>query len=600
MNSEEWEENKMNNLEEIIVLLEKETFSNFDKKIEKLERLLEQLKDPMNYTKSLLEELNKILIPTEALSREELDRVCNFSILSDSSKEYYLKNCISDDDEVLYSIVDRINNSIKNYAASRETEINIKKLIRKLKGKSKELINKEEIDFINKYLRENNILGKDIWKAIHEINYNIFKSYNIDVDELHLGSMEETNVDENALVELLNKYNIDFSKFSENDRKMLLSYADLRKIEEILQFLEKECVLTEKLKKYTNILTLTFIKSSLESLKKLKSATNGIDFREIIETFPTALYPSSRTRLKRNKSRESGEFQFQESGLLTTIQKNIELMRENNISIEQIWEDCPSFLKQSHMAIKDNISGLKSYGISLLDENNKPRKLLSVLGYRNPSMIDIYDLALEADAKEYALKNLSSLSPATRYKFCMIKAARKHGMLDSDIFRGYKTPNKQLALSTSKLLQNPFISDDIEKQCIFYGNAHIGIPNSVLYDNLFDIINPINISSDTFNDENIRILEKFKESEDVYNFNGVRISRRKVLRRYSVLKDNNKDSGIDALLYCIVYGSMLDENELKNIYDLIRKICKFDDTQKLDIYSENYVDGSKETDKKMI
>ena len=40
----------MNNLEEIIVLLEKETFSNFDKKIEKLDRLLEQLKDPMNYS----------------------------------------------------------------------------------------------------------------------------------------------------------------------------------------------------------------------------------------------------------------------------------------------------------------------------------------------------------------------------------------------------------------------------------------------------------------------------------------------------------------------------------------------------------------------
>ena len=111
----------------------------------------------------------------------------------------------------------------------------------------------------------------------------------------------------------------------------------------------------------------------------------------------------------------------------------------------------------------------------------------------------------------------------------------------------------------------------------------------------FDIV-----LNDTFNDKNIRILEKFKESDDVYNFNGVKISRRKVLRRYSVLKDNNKDSGIDALLYCIIYGSMLDENELKNIYDLIIKICKFDDVQKLDSYSENYVDGSKETDKKMI
>ena len=128
------------------------------------------------------------------------------------------------------------------------------------------------------------------------------------------------------------------------------------------------------------------------------------------------------------------------------------------------------------------------------DENGKPKKMLSVLGNRNPSMIDIYDTALEADAKEYALNNLSSLAPSTRYKFNLIKAAKALGMPDSDIFRGYRAPNRELSLNLKKLSLNPHLSTDIDKQNELYGKVNIEIPNFRVYDNLFDIVNPINVS----------------------------------------------------------------------------------------------------------
>ena len=136
-------------------------------------------------------------------------------------------------------------------------------------------------------------------------------------------------------------------------------------------------------------------------------------------------------------------------------------------------------------------------------------------------------------------------------------------MPDSDIFRGYRAPNRELSLNLKKLSLNPHLSTDIDKQNELYGKVNIEIPNFRVYDNLFDIVNPINVSEEVLDDKNIKAIERFKESEELYNFNGVKISRRKVLRLYSTLMQNDKSDEMDALLYCITYGSMLDKNEYK-------------------------------------
>lgn len=579
----------MNNLKDLIVLLEKEIRYTSNDKIKNLELASEKLNSPMNYTKESIENLNEILIDEVRLTEDELDRIRNFAKLSDTAKKYYLHDAYSEEDKVLYSIPERINKSKEFYQSKKIGEINVKKLKRKLTGKLNELINEDEINIINNCLKKNNISGKNIWKEIHKINFNIFKNYNINTQELGTIVLEETNVDEKELVKLLASYGINFSEFTKNDKSTLLLYADLGKIDELLKFLQDENALTTKLTKYTGILTLMFIRTSLQDLINLKESTIGIDFKDLVSIFPTALYPNVRT-YSRKKIIGSEFIQTQESGLLTTIQKNAQLMNENGIDIQYVWDECPSFLKQSNSANKDNIAGLKSYGISLLDENGKPKKMLSVLGNRNPSMIDIYDTALEADAKEYALNNLSSLAPSTRYKFNLIKAAKALGMPDSDIFRGYRAPNRELSLNLKKLSLNPHLSTDIDKQNELYGKVNIEIPNFRVYDNLFDIVNPINVSEEVLDDKNIKAIERFKESEELYNFNGVKISRRKVLRLYSTLMQNDKSDEMDALLYCITYGSMLDKNELRNIYNLVKKVCNFNNVSSFDVNTTSYVD----------
>ena len=53
---------------------------------------------------------------------------------------------------------------------------------------------------------------------------------------------------------------------------------------------------------------------------------------------------------------------------------------------------------------------------------------------------------------------------------------------------------------------------------------------------------------------------------------------------------NDKSDEMDALLYCITYGSMLDKNELRNIYNLVKKVCNFNNVSSFDVNTTSYVD----------
>lgn len=74
------------------------------------------------------------------------------------------------------------------------------------------------------------------------------------------------------------------------------------------------------------------------------------------------------------------------------------------------------------------------------------------------------------------------------------------------------------------------------------------------------------ISEAVFNDDKVKRLELYKSDTNdyEYNFNGVIISRLKVLRYYDTLRKNGK-TGDDSLLFAATFNSMLDENEFEAV-----------------------------------
>ena len=57
----------------------------------------------------------------------------------------------------------------------------------------------------------------------------------------------------------------------------------------------------------------------------------------------------------------------------------------------------------------------------------------------------------------------------------------------------------------------------------------------------------------------------------IYNFDGVRISRLKVLRIYNKLIKNGIEDSMDSFMYAITYKSILSELSYTKIYNCVKK-----------------------------
>lgn len=588
----------MSNIDKLIKLLNKETYLEADILIKKSNDIIETLSSPMAYTESLVEELKKILIPEESLDDNELNFISNWAKTQESTRRYLLANdteIASSEFKMFDDIKNRIVKSKEFYESKKNNEIDVNILIKKLIGKKRGIITSNEIEFIIEKIKEELSISQqiEILKEINEKNVSIFNNYGIQVDEaLEINEiedeLEETNIDTSEIEALLESFGMDFSKFAQEDKEKLARYGNLNNMESVLMFLVKERVIP-LIKLYPEIITKTLLYSSVEKLNILKKNSN-VEFLELVRRIPTVLYPVTNTRTYSLNHGGQDNFSSTNSGKMTDFLENKKILEENNVSVDEVWERCFTFFKNSHKANRNSIKLLKSYGISLFDENGNLREMFSVLGLRNPSVIDVYDLAIEADAKEYALANPSSLSSIGSYKFYLIKAARKQGLQETEIFGNYSRPDKEIFLKKTNILSKLALSENIDSIYNQYQAVNINIPNKALYDNLFNIIDVNEISSEVLSDENINALEKFAESDELYNFNGTRISRKKVLRRYTTLKNNNKVSGLSALMYCIIYGSMLDEKEFNNIYDLVRRVVPLESDGEIGIIKDQYVD----------
>lgn len=589
----------MNNIEKLIEILKREVSSNSINKIKKLETIKDQINTYAFSDEKMIYELNSCLSDENKFKNEEVDFLLSFTKLSNQAKNYLLENCLKDSERKIFdSISKKIKDSIDFYKSEQEGTIDIKNLIRVLSGKKKKLIDENDLEFIIKIIKNqfNTIEQIDILNKINAINMEVYNNYKGNSDdslELSEDDLEVTNIESEEVKNLLESYGINYSLFSDSEKVALSKHGVLDKMKDILDFLVKEGLQEEIKRLYSEIITKTLLYSSVKQLNQVKY-TNNLDFAELVRTMPTILYPATRSKISAPKVNSGSNSTSATSGAMTNYIKNSELLRKYNISPEEIWNRCSTFFKQSYRANSDSIKCLDSYGISLYNADGNLKEIFSILGNRNPSIIDIYDAALEADAKDYALNNPSSIAPYQLYKFYMIKLARKYGMENRDIFGNYTMPDKKVFLRSKKIIENVNITADIENIFEEYGAVEIELPNRDIYDNLTKIADIIEISEEVLNDPNIKALDQFKQNDDLYNFNGVKISRRKVLRYYTLLKNNDKVIDITSIMYCILHRSMVDEEEFNNLYTLVKSVVSFepDDNIKI-VRKKEYSDESK-------
>ena len=522
------------------------------------------------------------------LSEEEKELIDTLKNLDANVLKYILDLGLDEKQEkILSDIKNKVETKITELESINEEtikeRINYNKiLLSKIKNKTINLIDSRDISYIVELLAKNDFPVRaqiEVLKLINKINLDIYS--NIDVEEVISSEKEETNIDKDELAKILSAHKIDFNSLKEENRTKLIKYGVLSQIEEILCTLEEQGL--HNIKSREDILVNILIYSSkkiIDDNMKLVKERNIVSLAYIN---PTMFYPAMKVVTNKRPYIKSGptpgERTSKTSGSSNYLKGNIELLDELGIDPEEVYSKCATYFYGNPKLKRRLLKNLELYGINLRD-NLSSYALLST----GAAVLDTLDKAIENGAYEYCLEYQSRLGSNNRVNYYRIKYAKK--LYEEGNPLGRKTPfnaryvnakgRETYVLSSdfTKATSEKYGSEEQDTKRL-YGSKEIAVENqelisTILSNSRCDVITDISRLN-----SKIVSLDKLYMSEDgiTYNFNGVIISRNKVLRyAEKLITSPNIELTDSTLLYIITRNSMLDENELNIIKECTSKI----------------------------
>lgn len=584
--------NLFSTLNPIILELDENTIWNLQEK--DVEIIIKNLKDQ--------NQLNEI----------EIDFLVAFTKIPSNLKQVK-KNLLGLDQnqkEIFKSIQKKIEAAKKEHESFNEDFIEkslekYKKLLQKLE--ENDLILITEIDFISEILNQdkyNSNSKMEIYHIINEKNNNILKNYKNFISEandnekiLDESQLTVTNLSNELLDKLFERFGIMWGKNinSSSDSKVqqkilnqqiywknkLLNYGDYEKIEELLEFIQQQNL--NFIFELPEVLTKTLLYSSVQKIEEVINTAkeNGINYYELLKNQPVIFFPPIR-ELKNQSKKYKGQFSEQKtSGALTNFLENIKFLNENNFSIKEIFESSPIFFSRTPKTQRKVYERLNMYGIFLQYPNGNLKKAFSVL--TTTDIQSKIDVGIECGCYDYYQDNITKLVNPNLNLY-RIKLARLLGISENEIFSKRYCKTKE---GTKKCLSETFWKNNDDKfgatpedtyriYQTYPKKEYIDEDNIEIYDNIISNRENDKITALVLNDYLIMQLdEKFKDYQNdlIYNFNGVVISRLKVLRYYQTLiSDPNIISGREALLYVITLHSMLNQDEVSAINECLKSL----------------------------
>lgn len=525
------------------------------------------------------------------LTTVEITFLQKISNLPEQQKKLILMLGLDEDQKkIIQSINLKIMSTLDFYSdeniSKLEEELkDYKVLLTKVKNNSMNLI--DEWDLIKSLLDSENIRLEDKINIIIDLNtknLTILENYDSDLLEqdkvIEEDDLQITNLSEERVREIFNKYKIDWNSIEPIFKEKLLKYGTVEKIEDILACLKDNNL--QHIFELHEVLTKVLLFSNVSDINKVVRTLEENGIWHLAKEQPTIFFPSVKEKYKGVSSTRrgpSGKGKSVISGSLTNFMKNVELLEELDISIDYIGEKCSTFFIHSNSAARRTLKLLKLYGLKV-DNSDILKDCIYVLR-SSSKLLDRLDIAIENDCLEYAGSNLSRISnnDVNFYRIKYAKKMYKQGNQLGELspFKVYKNGSDRLALSekfysrTNKIYGlNP--DDTFE----LYGAVSYESENKEIYDGIIKASDNDSMSAMVLNDPIIQQLDNLYYdpiNPFIYNFNGVIISRYKVLRHYETLiMDPNIEPSYDLLMYVVTLFSMIDEKELNMIEECINKI----------------------------
>lgn len=536
-----------------------------DKIINKEELSIEELDSFSEKTKEILDKLDetdKKRIPFTIFlikNKKTLDD-SQLDLFSKMRKKINISN-----DEELTKKIDKNNKIIEDLSHDKHFE------------------NFDDLIFIFDELAASNIDGfelssKDKFNIINEIirtNYKSKPNTEAIVSDANDEELPEERIvrnnNEDDIIELLNKYGYDYDKLDEMDKRYLIDHIDLSKAEIILELLKNNNVVIDLRGSKKYMFCKILVNSTEEIISNVKSTCDkyNMSLHEYIKIQPRILVPNKPRKQKITIRNTGSPSHGLTSGGYGNYRVNIEFLEREGYNVEKIMKNCKDALTFNPYNLQHSLFVLeKEYGISLKSGEAFTAVKTGEAIANVDRFIETYENGLE-----YVRINNSAIGNAGPKTFYSIIVGEREG--NSLFYRENSGKLVKFSIANKSAKEERYLSDrrfiiattPTEELKEMINPVEFTLKNEKqqkVYDSIANGL--LECDKDITKNNYILFLDShYKVDDFVYNINGTRVSRKKVLRICRNLDSRKFEIGETEIKYALSYNSILTEKDLRNL-----------------------------------
>lgn len=495
-----------------------------------------------------------------------------YPIFLDSNQEEFLDSIVSYVIEIQNVINAELSKLLeKQYDDNNEIKIiMLEDLIDKIQDpNNKELIYDDELKFVMELIDKLSYVDK--FSALSFI-YN----YNTEILKNESKKTPKLNIEE-LIDSLKNDYDLDDTYIREVNkyRQEIANYGSLENARNILSFFRDKNII----KVFTPVNLITII--TFATISSVKSTYEYLSNNNLLQSYfldSACIWKNNlgESSLNRRIVRRSAKEKTKDtpekaeylkananSGSLNERVESLRYLEEKGFHVNNE-RGFIKALQTSARRLDYNYRVLLMYGI--IDNDNLSKTGAFILSCS--SVTDKIDKLIEANLYSYvksypsAIQNVLDADLIGLYSYHLTHPGDEY-MLGIKSSRGLKVefkcdnPLRKISIEDMEQLKQKLDLFDLKLE----NKKEMEDVSLSDYD--------ISYTEDILNDPYISLLEKYKTSEYEYVIGDEIISRKKVLTKYFKLKQVNKFSLNDALLYSIFYGKIITSDRAKDIIDTL-------------------------------
>lgn len=439
-----------------------------------------------------------------------------------------------------------------------------------------------DISTLNILFDENNVGSderRDILLSIIKYNKSLF-NYKKKEDEFSITKYGDLDIDKVRVI--FKKYHYDFDSYSESFKNKVLGNGSFVRIREVLDSLSKY-----KFPKVLNEYTLMslLLGADKETISRCVSlaTSNKLKVEQLLRIPGVLIKRENGTILSKryNKFRIVGynsdnyKDEVYIVGSFKDFEKNLYSLSKYGLSIKNVFNRCPLVLVVPNEILSDNLETFLEYGFTFKDRSNNlfdkamPALLCNNLAEVIDQFIEIHPYGISYLRQNLScIKTVSSCFDTMFYK--IYYSIMKKGI--NEAFITVISNNKSFLC---------FKNLESEEYLNINDNNKVEITNTIIpefadRDKYMEIIKNTDLSIDIeiFDNEFIQNINVYSDKEEplIYNFEGIRISKIKVLRIFNALLKNRVLADIDSFMFSITYNTIINQNDYNKLADIIKKV----------------------------